>query len=285
MKNNSIFNAQNDLFQSIFPQSDKGDPGSLEFKKLMISNEPHGSFKFSLLIELIQRIDHSMESVKYFTRISQGKFRDKTFDDHFHHILNEEIVKVDLVLNSVLNYLKVNSTEKKINTVHALIENVLKKNQTQMDEKKIRVVKKFGEDLPETITPDEHLKYILDSTLKYAIRWMPLNGGVGFMTRSFINQKGPGEVSAPSIGEGKYIGISILFDGYRKTIEQFEPILKDPSPEKKETLDFELRLIDEMVKNNQGIMEFGIDAKKGRTLITLKFPVERRKVVYYPSIN
>lgn len=285
MKNNSIFNIQNDLFYSIFPQSDKGDPGSLEFKKLMISNEPHGSFKFSLLIELIQRIDHSMESVKYFTRISQGKFRDKTFDDHFHHILNEEIVKVDLVLNSVLNYLKVNSTETKINTVHALIENVLKKNQTQMDEKKIRVVKKFGEDLPETITPDEHLKYILDSTLKYAIRWMPLNGGVGFMTRSFINQKEPGEVSAPSIGEGKYIEISILFDGYRKTIEQFEPILKDPSPEKNETLDFELRLIDEMVKNNQGIMEFGIDAKKGRTLITLRFPVERRKVVYYPSIN
>lgn len=285
MRNNSIFNAQNDLFQSIFPQSDKGDPGSLEFKKLMISNEPHGSFKFSLLIELIQRIDHSLESIKHFTRISRGKFKDKTFDDHFHHILNEEIWKVDLVLSSVLNYLKVNSTETKINTVHALIENVLKKNQTQMDEKKIRVFKKLKEDLPETITPDEHLKYILDSTLKYAIRWMPLNGGVGFMTRSFINQKEPGEVSAPSIGEGKYIEISILFDGYRKTIEQFEPILKDPSPEKNETLDFELRLIDEMVKKNQGMMEFKIDAKKGRTLITLRFPVERRKVVYYPSIN
>jgi len=105
------------------------------------------------------------------------------------------------------------------------------------------------------------------------------------MTRLFINQKQPGEVSAPSFGEGKYIEISILFDGYRKTIEQSEPILKDPSPEKKEPLDFELRLIDEMVKKNQGMMEFGIDGQKGRTLITLRFPVERRKVVYYPSIN
>ncbi|MBS3907274.1 MAG: hypothetical protein KGZ49_09585 [Syntrophaceae bacterium] len=283
MKNNSIFNAQNDLFNSIFPQSDKSDPGSLEFKKQ--SNEPHGSFKSSLLIELIQRIDHSLESIKYFTQISRGKFRDKTFDDHFHHILNEEIGKVDLLLSSVLNYLKVNSTETKINTVHALIENALKKNQTQMEEKKIRVFKKFEEDLPETVTPDEHLRYILDSTLKYAIRWMPLNGGVGFMTRLFINQKGPGGGGASSIGEGKYIGISVLFDGYRKTIEPFETILKGPPPEKKETLDFELKLIDQMVKKNQGMMEFKIDAQKGRTLITLKFPVERRKVVYYPSIN
>jgi hypothetical protein len=250
-----------------------------------MSNEPHGSCKSSLIIELIQRIDHSLESIKYFTRVSRGKFSDKTFDDHFHHILNDEIGKVDLLLSSVLNYLKVNSTETKINTVHALIENVLKKNQTQIEEKKIRVFKKFKEDLPETITPDEHLKYILDSTLKYAIRWMPLNGGIGFMTRLFINQKQPGEVSAPSIGEGKYIEISIHFDGYRKTIEPFETILKDPSPEKKETLDFELRLIDEMVKKNQGVMEFGIDGQKGRTLITLRFPVERRKVVYYPSVN
>jgi len=285
MKNQSIFNTQNDLLNSIFPQSDKDDPGSLEFKNLIMSNEPHGSFKSSLLIELIQRIDHSLESIKYFTRVSRGKFSDKTFDDHFHHILNDEIGKVDLLLSSVLNYLKVNSTETKINTVHTLIENVLKKNQTQIEEKKIRVFKKFKEDLPETITPDEHLKYILDSTLKYAIRWMPLNGGIGFMTRLFINQKQPGEVSAPSIGEGKYIEISIHFDGYRKTIEPFETILKDPSPKKKETLDFELRLIDEMVKKNQGVMEFGIDGQKGRTLITLRFPVERRKVVYYPSIN
>ncbi len=285
MKNNSIFNIQSDLFHSIFPQGDKGDIGSIELKKLIMPNEPNGSIKFSLLIELIQRIDHSLESIKNITRISRGKFSDKIFDDHYHHIIHEEIGKVDLVLSSVLNYLKVNSTETKINTVHALIENVLKKNQTQMDEKKIRVFKKFEENLPETITPDEHFRYILDSTLKYAMGLMPPNGGVGFMTRSFIHQKEPTEDSASSIGEGKYIEISVLFDGYRKTIEQFGSVLKDPSPAKKETLDFELRLIDEMVKINQGMMEFGIDAKKGRTLISLRFPVERRKVVYYQSIN
>jgi len=147
------------------------------------------------------------------------------------------------------------------------------------------VFKKFEEDLPETITPDEHLKYILDSALKYAIQRMPFNGGVGFITRSFVHQKGPGEGSAPSIGEGKYIEIMLLFDEHRKTIEPPNPMLKAPSTGKKETLDFELRLIDEMVKINQGVMECVIDDQKGRTLITLRFPVERRKVVYYPSIN
>jgi len=282
MKNNSIFNIDNDLFQSIFPQ---GDMGSLDLKKLIMSDEKNGSFIFSLLIELIQRIEHSMESIKSFTQLSRGKFSDKTFGDHFQHIINEEIGKVDLALGCVLNYLKVNQTIKKANTVHTIIEDVLKKHQTQMGGKKIRVFKKFEDDLPEAIIPDEHLRYILDSTLKYAMGLIPLNGGVGFITRSFFHPKDSGDINLSSSGEGRYVEVSVLFDGYRKTIDSLGTILKPRSPEKKETLDFELRLIDEMVKKNKGMMEFGIDTKKGRTLISLRFPIERRNIVYYQSIN
>ncbi len=282
MKNNSIFNIDTDVFQSIFPQ---GDMGSIDLKKLIMSDEKNGSFIFSLLIELIQRIEHSMESIKNFTQLSRGKFSDRAFGDHFQRIINEEIGKVDLALGCVMNYLKVNQTIKKSNTVHTLIEDVLKKHQTQMDGMKIRVFKKFEEELPETIIPDEHLRYIFDSTLKYAMGLMPLNGGVGFITRSFIHQKESGDTSLPSVGEGKYVEVSVLFDGYRKTIDPLGTILKPRSIEKKETLDFELRLIDEMVKKNKGMMEFGVDAKKGRTLISLRFPVERRNIFYYQSIN
>lgn len=282
MKNNSIFNIDNDVFQSIFP---KGDMGSIDFKKLIMSDERNGSFVFSLLIELIQRIEHSMESIKNFTQLSRGKFSDRTFGDHFQRIINEEIGKVDLALGCVMNYLKVNQSIKKSNTVHTLIEDVLKKHQTQLGGKKIRVFKKFEEDLPETIIPDEHLRYIFDSTLMYAMGLMPLNGGVGFITRSFIQPKESGEASLSSIGEGKYVEVSVLFDGYRKTIESLGTILKPRSLEKKESLDFELRLIDEMVKKNKGTMELGVDAKKGRTLVSLRFPVERRNIVYYQSIN
>lgn len=42
-----------------------------------------------------------------------------------------------------------------------------------------------------------------------------------------------------------------------------------------------LRLIDEIVKRNRGTMTFEVDEKKAKTTISLRFPVERRKVVYY----
>ncbi len=285
MKNNSIFNIQTDLFDSIFNPSNQDDPYSREFKNHFLSNEAMGFFQCSLLIEMIQRIDHSLESIKKITRLSQGRFSDKTFDDQFHRIMREEVGKVDLLLRSVLNYVKVNTSAPKINTVHSLIENTLKETRAQMDEKKIQVFKKFEKDLPETIVPDEHLKYILDSTLQYAVRWIPLNGFMGLMTRSYVHSKEQTEASASSIEEKKYIEISVLFDGYSKPVEPFKPAFKEAAPVQKERRDFELRLIEEMVQKNKGVMRIEVDEKKGRTLISLKFPVERRKIVHHQLIN
>jgi hypothetical protein len=208
------------------------------------------------------------------TQIARGKFTNKTFGDHFHQVINEEIGKVDLAVNSVLNYLRVNETTQKINTVHTLIEETLKKHKPLLEGKKVRVFKKLEEGLPETVTPDEHLRYIIDFTLKYAMGLIPLDGGIGFITRSL------------TLAEyGKYIEISVVFDGYRKKRESSEAVLKYPGFVKEEKLDLELRLIEEMVKRNRGKMELGIDAQKGRSSVSLKLPVERRKIVYYQPIN
>jgi hypothetical protein len=40
-----------------------------------------------------------------------------------------------------------------------------------------------------------------------------------------------------------------------------------------------------MIQKNQGVMTFEVNEKRPRTLISLKFPMERRKVIYYPSTN
>jgi len=282
---NSIFNVENDLIDSLFLNNDQNEPVSTEVKRAAPPAEPDESLRSSLLNELIQRIERSMESMKHFTKMSRGKFSDKTFDDHFHQVIYGEIEKEDLLLSSVQNYLKVNTKQIKTDTVHTLIESVIKRNKTYLEKKKIRVFKKFEENLPETAIPDEHLKYILDSTLKYALGWMPLNGGLAFITRLTINRKETGEAPSFSIGEGKSVEASVFFDCYRK---KSEPSMIQTSPmttHKQETLEFELKLIDDMIKKHRGAMEFKVDYSKGKTLITLRFPAERRKIVYYSAVN
>ena len=44
-----------------------------------------------------------------------------------------------------------------------------------------------------------------------------------------------------------------------------------------------LLLVKEIVRKNLGTMKFDVNEKKPKTLITVIFPIERRKVIYYPS--
>jgi nitrogen-specific signal transduction histidine kinase len=223
-----------------------------------------------------------LSSIKNYTQISRGKFSDREFGEYYYRAVTEDIEKIDLVLNNLLNYIKVQKPIIKMNTVHNTIEEVLKKNQTKLDEKGIKLFKKFEKDLPETIVPDEQLKYIVSSVLQYAMAFTPPNWNIGLSTRTFMLEKEAGEVEDLFKRDGRYIEISVVFAGYNKPSE---PTLKTAPPPKEEASDLILRFVKEVVMRNRGVMRIGADEKKTKTFISLRFPVERRKVVYYQSVN
>ena len=74
----------------------------------------------------------------------------------------------------------------------------------------------------------------------------------------------------------------IVFDGYRKPTDQMEQVLGIPVRQE-EAVELELRLVQEIVQKNQGVMMYRVNEEKSRTRISLRLPVERRKVIYYPS--
>ena len=147
------------------------------------------------------------------------------------------------------------------------------------------MARKFEKDLPETTVHDEQLRYILDSILNYAIPLIPVNGSIGFLTKSLDIQKGLGDTKTLSEKEGKYIEILIAFTGYKKTIEKLQAVMEIPSFEKEEPIDLILQLVKDLVEKNRGIIKFEMNEKKPETHISLRLPVERRKVVYYRTAN
>ncbi len=52
-----------------------------------------------------------------------------------------------------------------------------------------------------------------------------------------------------------------------------------------DSIELELRLVREILKKSQGAMKLEVNETKTRTLISLRLPVERRKVVYYPGTH
>ena len=264
--------------------SSPGEGGleSIQSKIDFLLNDQNTSFLSSFFVELIERIKNTLSSIKNYTQISRGKFSDREFGEYYYRAVTEDIEKIDMVLNNLLNYIKVQKPIRKMNTVHNTIEEVLKKNQLKLDEKGIKLFKKFEKDLPETIVPDEQLKYILSSVLQYAMAFTPPKWNIGLSTRSFILEKGAGEVQDLFKKDGRYIEISVVFAGYNKPSELE---LRTTTLQKEEASDLILRFVKEVVLRNRGIMRIGADEKKTKTFISLRFPVERRKVVYYQSVN
>jgi nitrogen-specific signal transduction histidine kinase len=277
----NFFGIENER-RSFTSSSGEGGLESIQSKIDFLLNEQNTSFLSSFFVELIERIKNTLSSIKNYTQISRGKFSDREFGEYYYRAVTEDIEKIDMVLNNLLNYMKVQKPIRKMNTVHNIIEEVLKKNQVKLDEKGIKLFKKFEKDLPETIVPDEQLKYILSSVLQYAMAFTPPNWNIGLSTRSLILEKGAGEVQDLFKKDGRYIEISVVFAGYNKPSELE---LRTTTLQKEEASDLILRFVKEVVLRNRGMMRIGADEKKTKTFISLRFPIERRKIVYYQSLN
>jgi hypothetical protein len=193
----------------------------------------------------------------------------------------QDIDKTDLLLSGFLNYLQATRPIKKVNTVNAFIEEVLEKNKASLAKKGARLFKRLQGDLPEIIVPDEQLKYILDFVLQYAILSMPPGGNIALLTTSVIFQGETAGGQAFFEKYGGYIEILVVFSGDREPAGSWPAALgRISTPQKGEPLELMLRLVKGMVLRNWGKMNFETDEENRRTTLSLKFPIERRKVAF-----
>jgi hypothetical protein len=255
---------------------------SIKSKLDFLTNERNVPLLSPFFIELIQRIKSSLSSIKNYTQISRGKFSDREFGEYYYRAVTGDVEKMEMVLNSLLDYIKLQTPTNKMDTVHNIIEEVLKKHQAKLEEKGIKLLKRFEKDLPETIVPDEQLKYVLGSVLQYALVLTPPSWNIALSTRSLMLEKEAGEAEGLFKREGKYIEISLVFAGYQRPSE---PEWGTATLQKEEASDLILRFVKEVVLRNHGTMKIGADEKKTKTFISLRFPVERRKVVTYQAVN
>ena len=224
----------------------------------------------------------SLNFVRNLTEVARPRFSDEEFGGFFYRSVSKDIEEANLLLDSFLQYLFINTPLKKKGTIHRLIAEVLKKYEVELDEKEVRLSKKYEKDLPETIVPDELLRYILDSILQYAVSTITPGGDMEFSTRSSRSQKDVSARQGVLRKDERYIKIKLLFTSKRKLGKQFEKSLIFQEAPLNLML---LRLVRKVVQKNQGIMELEKDEEQGRISISLWFPFERRGIVYYQPVD
>ena len=180
--------------------------------------------------------------------------------------------------------MKVTPAIRKANTVNALIEEMLERNKAQLEDKGAHLFKRLEENLPEITVPDEPLEYILNSVLQYVILSTPPGGNIAVLTTSSAFQSERGGAQALFEKYGGYVEILVVFPGERETVGlPGTPWAQIRTPQKSEVLEIMLRLVKGMVLKNWGKMDFESDKKKGKRVISLRFPFERRKLFFCES--
>jgi hypothetical protein len=194
-------------------------------------------------------------------------------------MMTKEMEKTENLANSLLEYVRVITPAEKAGTVHTLLEETLKEYQTRLDEKKTEVRREFESNLPETIVPDEHMRYILRSLLGYAVNVMPSYGFLRFSTRSSVSRATKEQMAFTVVGRA--IEITTTFSAVMKRKEEPPAGLEMISNKENEISKFQIRLLENVVRRNQGNLTFAVDKEREDITISMKFPIERRRVVCY----
>ncbi len=235
-------------------------------------------------VELFNRIKASLSAMQAFAFLSRENFKDQDLGEHFYKIVNEDITKTISLIDCFNDYINFSTPMVKKDTVNSLVEEVIKKHERQFEEKRIKIIKKqFEKDLPETILPDEQLRYILNSVIQYALLSTPPDGSIGFLTRFLDLEALKGKEWGQLQKDGRYLEILVVSAGYEKTDEGAGVIPGMASPHQEEAVELILRLAREIIEKNKGMMRYKVYEDKPMTFISLVLPVERRSVVHYLS--
>jgi nitrogen-specific signal transduction histidine kinase len=253
-----------------------------ESKKEAPPGEQSSSFMDSFLIELVHGIKNGLASVYHATVLTMDRYDDVEIRKRSHTQVKEEIKKIDSVLNTLLNFINVNTPIIKASTLYVILEEILEASDKQLRQKNIKIYKKYENDLPDTFIHPEQVRFILHSALQYAILSTPQDEVIGFLMKSSDPNNGTGAEKPSPENNRRYVEVMIGFDEDGKPGNKSENLSETPSDQNKGMADLILRLAKDILERNHGMM---IESRKrSETILALRFPVERRKVVYYEPI-
>ncbi len=233
----------------------------------------------SLLTEFARSTKNTLDGVKKLTQLSQVRFSDKRFGEVFYRMITKEMERTEEWVTRLLEYDRVITPVERTGTVHVLLEETLREYQPRLDEKEIEVTKELEKNLPETVVPDEPLRYILRSLLEYVVNVMPPSASLRISTRSFASAANEEQIGFT----GRGIEILARFRAITKQGERSQPGVEMMANKDRAILRFQTWSLEQVVIRNRGSLTIGVDQEHGEMSISLKFPVERRRVVDYQA--
>jgi nitrogen-specific signal transduction histidine kinase len=277
MRNPSNEELRSRLFDWDFRNPQAGPSSRLENG---LWDTPVNAFLSNFLLKFFDHLKNVLSSIGAELENSIPEFRSRERGETLVGKTTGDIRELNSLVDALWNFIHLHQPMEKMNSVHLILEEILEELQAHVGRKKIRVHKKFEENLPEVTIHDQKLKYILKSILQIAVHSMPALGGIVLLTRSLTLDEGAEKSKVLPLRDSRYVDIAILLIGVC-----LEPPDAAPSVDfiqRRQGVHLMLRLVQYLVEKHRGSFEWRANKEQRQTFFTLRFPAERRKVAYYP---
>jgi hypothetical protein len=248
------------------------------------SNEKSISLPPLFLVETLRDIKKTVGSIYKIGLLSMEKSDNNEDREHARKAMTQAYNQIVSVVDMLSSYINVTSPIAKKNTIHCILEEILESNEKKLHAKTIELKKAFAEQLPETVLHDEQVRFILNLVLQYAILSSPPGGIIEIVTQFVTHQKEQDRPS-PDPLKSKYSEILIFSSCPKTSLNESSGAAEAQEIQRDGTSHFILHLIREMIRRNQGRIDFEMGQTKSRIRISLRFPIERRRVAYYRLAN
>jgi signal transduction histidine kinase len=279
-----LYEALRRMEEERLAKMEKDDPPVHELEEPDFSDGKSISLSPLFLLEALRDIKKTIGSIYKIGLLSMEK--SDTIEDREHSwmAMTQGFDQIVSIVNMLSSYINVTSPIAKKNTIHCILEEILESNEKKLHARQIELNKTLDEELPETLFQDEQLRFILNLVFQYAILSTPPSGRIEIVTQ-FVNHQGEQDLSSNDPLASKYSEVLISSLSPNDSLNESPGTSEVPRIERDGTSHFILRLVREMTRRNQGMIDFQIDEMKSRTRIFLRFPVERRRVVYYRPVH
>ena len=176
--------------------------GELKKSHALLSRSEKFSFLGNLAARLAHEIKNPMTAIGTFIQLLPTKYEDKEFREDFQKIAMEETMRVNNLINELLDLVKTKESHFEYNDIHELIDKMLLLVSPQSNAKKIEVVRNFDPDIGPVWLDSEKMKQVILNLLSNAVDFIPMGGKIDIKTKKFTDK-----------GQSKRISIVIKDNG------------------------------------------------------------------------
>lgn len=215
-----------------------------------------GTFASSVAHE----IKNPLASIKTFCQLVVRKFDDRRFVEKFNGIVPSEIERLEGVLGQLLDFGRLSGDDFAPLKVGKAIDDLMGLVHYEAFKGNIRIVRKYGTDVPPVIASEKQLKQVFMNLIINAMQAMPNGGEIIITTGSLLKDAGGGVVY-----------VSIADTGCGIPQESLERLFKPFYTTKANGTGLGLSITRKIIREHGGTIEVSSELNKG-TVFTIKIP-------------